>query len=304
MSRVLVTGATGFIGRHCIPELIKQGHEVHAVSSRKQEPSDGARWHQIDLLQPESGARICKQVRPQTVLHLAWCATPGKFWSSTENMDWVRATLDLMRALAESGGRRFVGAGSCAEYDWSAGLCDEASTALRPTTLYGASKLAVASILRAFAQKSGMSQAWGRIFFVYGPHEHPARLIASVIRALHRGEPARCSHGRLERDFLHVADVAGGFVRLVDVDVEGAVNICSGKAVPIREVVGLIGSKMNRPDLLQFDARSPGDDCPRVAGNNQRLLSTGWQPQFDLEKGIEATIRWWTENAQAAVQAG
>ena len=142
---------------------------------------------------------------------------------------------------------------------------------------------------------SGLSTAWGRVFFLYGPREHPDRLVSSVIRSLLKGEAARCSHGRQIRDYMHVQDVADGLVALLDSDVEGAMNVCSGQATTLREIVLSIGRICERPDLIQLGAiPARANDTPLVVGDNARLTSeTGWKQQLDLETGLRETVDWW-----------
>jgi nucleoside-diphosphate-sugar epimerase len=149
----------------------------------------------------------------------------------------------------------------------------------------------------AFCKQTGLSYAWGRIFFLYGPHEHPDRLVSSVIRSLLQGEPARCSHGNQIRDFLHVEDVAHAFVTLLDSDMEGAVNIGRGTSATIREVVEIIGDQLHGKQLIQLGALpAPPNDPPVLIADTHRLNSLGWRPKYDLESGLEQTIAWWKTN--------
>jgi nucleoside-diphosphate-sugar epimerase len=186
MQKILITGATGFIGRHCVRLLLEKGYDVHAVSTHTHSSKESkAQWHRADLLESGAVFELMERVQPDALLHLAWYAVPGKYWTSTENFRWVRASLDLFQSFQEQGGRRIVVAGSCAEYDWSGdGVCSETKTPLRPATLYGSCKHALRIMLEAFAKQSNLSVAWGRIFFLYGEHEYPSRLVASVIRSL------------------------------------------------------------------------------------------------------------------------
>jgi nucleoside-diphosphate-sugar epimerase len=147
----------------------------------------------------------------------------------------------------------------------------------------------------SFARQMNISAAWGRIFFLFGPHEHPSRLVASVTRSLLRGERARCSHGEQVRDLLYVQDVADAFVALLESDVSGPVNIASGQPVRLKEVIYRIGEKIGREDLIELGAiAAPANDPPSLVAETIRLnREVGWSPQHSLDEGLESTISWW-----------
>jgi nucleoside-diphosphate-sugar epimerase len=285
VSRVLVTGATGFIGHHLPAALRARGHEV-SVASR----SSG-----VDLLEPGDAESLLAAVRPTHLVHLAWYAVPGAYWTSPENVRWVEASLALLRAFVAAGGERAVLAGTCAEYDWSGGVCAEDTTPLRPWTLYGHAKNALREVAEAYAEEAALSLAWGRIFFVYGPHEPDGRLVSSVARALVRGEEAPTTEGSQRRDFLHSADLADAFAALLGSEARGAVNLGSGDAVAVRDVVEEVARAAGRPDLLRVGAvPARPDEAPLVVADATRLRDeVGWSPARTLEQGIADTVAWW-----------
>jgi len=295
MKRVLVTGATGFIGRHSLPGLIARGYEVHAAGrTQPTELPPDVHWRQTDLMDWASLGETLRAVRPTHLLHFAWYAVPGKYWTSPENLRWIQASLALACAFVEQGGRRLTVAGTCAEYDWSRGHCSEFTTALAPATLYGASKHALRVALEAYCREVGVSLSWGRIFHTYGPHEQPVRLVASVIGSLLRGEIARCSHGEQVRDFLYVEDLGDAFAALLDSGVEGAVNVASGSPVTVKEVVRQIADKLHCADRLQLGALPAApNDPPVLTADVTRLTSeVGWRPTYGLSEGLDRTIQW------------
>jgi len=304
--RVLVTGAGGFIGRHSLGPLRAAGYDVHAVFSNKParaHETAGVQAHRADLLDPEAIATIIRSVHPTHLLHFAWIATPGLYWNSAENYRWLEASQRLLRSFEEGGGIRAVMAGSCAEYDWSrVGICHERTSPLAGASgtavgAYAKCKIAMQRALQEFGRAHHLSTAWGRIFFQFGPGEHPQRLVASVIIDLLSGREALCSHGRQIRSFLHVADVGRAFAAVLDSDIEGPVNIGSGERTSIAELLGRIARTIGRPELLSLGARhslpfEPDILLPDIA----RLRGeVGWTPRLTLDQGIADAIDWWRE---------
>jgi nucleoside-diphosphate-sugar epimerase len=298
MKTVMLTGASGFIGRHCIPLLMKQGYEVHALTSRKNPQSDQrVTWHPIDLLNADQVHNAMELICPTHLLHFAWYTIPSKYWSARENIEWLHASLNLVHEFSASGGKRMVGAGTCAEYDWRFGYCSEDITPLKPQTLYGISKHSFQMIAQETLKLANISNAWGRIFFLYGPYENKTRLVPSIINALLQEQPAPCTTGSQIRDYLFVEDVADAFVRLLSSSVTGPVNIASGKPVSIREIIELIGTKTGHGDLLRYgQLATSSSEAPFIVADNRRLINeVGWSQHNDLSKGLDRTISWWKQ---------
>lgn len=298
MSRVLLTGASGFIGSHALNALTAAGHEVHAVARSAGAQRAGVTWHELDLLQADAAELLAPAVRAEWLLHLAWYAAPGSFWTAPENERWIDATLRLVRAFGEAGGTRATITGTCAEYACGDELLREhdtpqgPATRLEPATLYGACKHATHVAASAVARELGVSLAWGRVFFLYGPSEDPRRLVASVASGLLAGEEVATTDGLQRRDFMHVRDVAGALVALLASDVSGAVNIASGEAVAVRDVVETIAAETVGSGRVRFGALpTRPDEPPTIAGDAQRLRGeVGYLPTITLEQGIRETV--------------
>jgi nucleoside-diphosphate-sugar epimerase len=309
----LVTGAGGFIGRWSVPCLIAEGYQVHAVVGRtagREVPVQlrGAQLHTADLLDAASAGALMMSVRPSHWLHFAWTAAPGVYWTSPENYRWAAAGGQLLQSFHAAGGMRAVMAGSCAEYDWSrADVCDERTTPLADAargaiTPYAQCKLAMQATLARFGSAQRISTAWGRIFFAYGPNEHPDRLVASVIIHLLAGRDAPCTHGRQIRSFLHVADVGAAFAALLGSAVEGPVNIGCGEHVSIAQLLEEIERQIGGPGRVRLGARdaAPSEPPMLVAGVGRLCREVGWRARFGLPEGIADTIAWWRANPPSA----
>lgn len=301
-SRVLVTGGTGFIGRQVVPLLSADDCEVHVVSSRRDIDSVGpAIWHHVDLFDSRARASLVGELAADRLVHLAWYLEPGQVWNAPDNLRWVEASLGLLQEFVAAGGRRAVLAGSFSEYGPDGGRCSEESTPLRPSNLYGICKSALGQIALAGSGVWGIELAWARIFSAYGPGEHPARLVASVVRNLLAGKAAPCSHGRQVRDYLSTMDIAAALVAVLNSDLQGPVNVGSGEDVTLRDLVETTAEIVGRPDLPRFgEVMPPPDDPPRLVADVTRLRNeVGWLPQWSLVDGLEHTVSWWREAADA-----
>lgn len=294
--RVLLTGGTGFIGFHCIPALLERGFEIVATCNRTVPPSiDGVQWLSADLLRPGAAGDVVREAKASHLLHLAWYVEPGRLISHPDNLAWSIASLELLRNFCDAGGKRCVIGGTCYEYDWRYGYCNEQLTPRQPDSLYGACKLGLLEILTGYCAAVGLSGAWGRLFFLYGPRENPRRLVPSVIQSLLRGEPALCSHGKQIRDYAHVQDVAEGLVGLLESSAQGAYNIGSGEATSISTIVQALGELTGRSDLLRIGALpARANDMPLVvADTGAAKRDFGWEARIPLRDGLADTVSWW-----------
>jgi nucleoside-diphosphate-sugar epimerase len=303
MTRVLVSGASGFVGRRSVEPLLARGAEVHAVQRRGGEFATGVVAHAIDLHDRDAVASLMRQVRPTHLLHFAWIATPGVYLTSLENPLWLRSSLQLIEAFLASGGRRVVVAGTAAEYDWSAGVCSERTTPCRPATLYAACKHAQYEVLERWSVQEGFSFAEGRLFWVYGPEESPDRLVPAMVRASLSRTAFRLRYPGQVRDYLHVADAGAAFAAVLASDVQGAVNIGAGEGVALSRLGEIVGRETGEGLILDPGDMRSDDPAPVVLAEAARLTrDVGFTPRYRLEDGLRETVAWWkTHNSPAAL---
>ena len=304
--RVLLTGATGFIGSHVARLLVNTDCEVHALV---RESSDLWRIEdivpQLHLVRSDLRARDnvkaqLEKIRPNMCLHLAWYAVSGKYLIAHENIELLNASLHLASQLASLHCKRFVGVGTCFEYDIGSDcLCETSPT--RPRNLYAASKLALQIVLEQLGNLTGMEVAWPRLFYQYGPYEQVQRLVPSVIVSLLRNQVAKVTKGEQVRDFLHVEDVASAIWAVAQSDLTGPVNIASGKPITVKEIIEKVGKIIDRPELIEYGGLPYNQSDPMFvcADNRLLVLNTAWTPKYDLEQGLRQTVEWWRAYLQS-----
>lgn len=294
MSTILITGAGGFLGRHTIKPLLQKGYKVIAVGRNPVQLEEDVEFVEVDLMDRPAIGRVLAEKKPENLLHLAWYLEPGKYAHSFLNKAWVESSLEILRQFSLNGGQRAVLAGTCFEYGFDDGPLDENDGPLKPNTYYGECKNELREKALALASSLNLSLAWGRIFYLYGPHEYESRLVASVITKLLKKEPAPCSEGYQTREFLHIQDVADAFCTLLESEITGPVNITTGKGHTIREIVTSIANITGVTELVDFGAfkTRPGDP-QEVVGVPGKIQQLEWNPNFDLESGLRQTIDWW-----------
>jgi nucleoside-diphosphate-sugar epimerase len=303
--KALVTGASGYIGRHTLLPLLESGCEVYAIARRRDvDWPHGVRVLTLDLFDDAARQEAFAEISPEWLLHLAWYAEHGKFWEAKENVAWLSLSIRMLGEFAQNGGQRVVVSGTCAEYRLNDEPCREASTPLEPRSLYGICKATLFKFLEAGAARLGLSYAWGRIFLLYGSSESEGRLIPATARALLEGRPALCTHGGQVRDFMHVEDVARALVQILTSGVSGPVNIGSGQPISIAQAVGELARRAGQPHLLRLGALPPReDDVPILIPDIARLRDeVGFRPALTLGEGLQRTLAWWEDRLGSVEQ--
>jgi len=269
---ILLTGATGFVGRQVLRALEERGCRVRAVvRAGKQDYLGPSPAIESVITSPdifaESAARwadACGGV--DTVIHVAWYAEPGQYLQSPKNSECLAGTLRLAQGAIAAKIRRFVGIGTCFEYDLSAGRLS-VDTPLKPATPYARAKAEAFAALSQLLPRHDIEFAWCRLFYLYGEGEDARRLVPYLRAKLKAGEPAELSSGTQIRDFLDVREAGRMIAEAALGTVQGPVNICSARPVTVRALAERIADEYGRRDLLRFGARPDNlVDPPIVVG--------------------------------------
>ena len=294
--RVLVTGASGFLGGHLLNRLVSAGAEVHGVSREARSTGDVV-WWQADLSDEEAADRIVEASRPSLLYHLAGAVSGSRDLAAVgpSLRDTLGSTIHVLTAAARHGTGRVVLAGSLEEPD--------AGDAF-PVSAYAAAKAAAASYAGYFRAVHGLPVVALRVFMVYGPGQRDrTKLVPSVIDALRRGEPPAVSSGLRPVDWVHVDDVAGAFLAagIAQEAPEEPVDVGTGRLVTVREVVEQLVRLVDPALEARFGA-IPDRPFERVRAAEARRTEDvmGWRATIRLEDGLGDTVRWEADRQTSA----
>lgn len=291
---MLVTGAAGFVGAHVVRSLLAGGHNVAALVRPQTDPQrlsglgSAIRLLPLALEDVTAVSEALRAQRPEAVIHLAWYAQPDDYLSSARNLESLAATLSFVQAVVASECPRLVGVGTCLEYA-DLPRPREEHDLTDPQSLYAACKLSAQSVTRALTRGTHTRFAWARLFHLYGPGEHPRRVLPSVVAALRAGRPIALSGCSQLRDHLRVEDAAAALVRLASGEpVEGVFNVCSGQPRSLRALLEAVADRMGGRELLRFGERpaAPGEPAVLV-GVPDALRALGWTRRFDEHTGLD-----------------
>ena len=257
---VLLTGATGFVGRQIRRALAEHNVEVRVVVREKSktqlEHAEQAESVVVtqDLFAENAHwwAHTCRGV--DTVIHAAWYTEPGLYLQSAKNLDCLIGTLELAKGAAQAGIRRFVGIGTCFEYDLTFEHLS-IDTPLKPLTPYAGAKASAFFMIAQFLPQQNVEFAWCRLFYLFGEGEDQRRFVPYLRSRLSAGEAAELTTGEQIRDFLNVREAGALIADCVLSSLQGPTNVCSGQGVQIRELAERIADEYGRRDLLKFGAR-------------------------------------------------
>jgi len=304
MSTVLVTGAAGFIGASVIESLKHKGFTIHAVWYNRPPNIDSSlvKWHKANLLNLNDIQHLLARVRPTYLIHLAWCTSQDKYWTDPSNLQWLTSGIELARCFVNNGGRRCIFAGTSAEYDWTTGqVLKEGVSILNPQKLYGGSKLGLYWILKRYFEQEDVGFAWTRFFNPFGERENVKRLIPKTCLRLLNGENLFFDAARSLRDFLHIKDIGSAIVSVLQSKINGPVNIASGIAVSVRDVITTIAEIYQTEEQVHFSEDVPDLGAPDavVADIELLTLDCNWSPDASFRERLEQTCAWWkTQNKQ------
>jgi nucleoside-diphosphate-sugar epimerase len=299
--RYFITGAGGFLGSNVLHSMVEAGEEHIAVLLRPGEDP----WRILDLLprvrmfygdleDQRTFDEAFEAFAPDAVIHLAWKGVFGGERNDAAQVDNIGASLDLVKLAGRCGVKRFVGLGSQAEYGPCSARLDE-QTPTRPTTLYGAAKLAVCVTAERLCELLGVGFAWIRVFSTYGPGDHPQWMIPYLIDKLLDGERPSLTAGEQLWDYLYAADAGAAIYAVARTPAAtGVFNLGSGRPETLRRTIEMARDMIDPSLPLGFgEVPYRPDQVMHLEANIARLqAATGWAPRVSLAEGLAKTVEW------------
>ena len=304
-----MTGATGFVGRHVLSELLAQGFYVYCIISGKrlidelQHPK--VQYCEIDFLDASFETKITDLFSKQPadfIIHSAWYTEHKNYVSATVNIKWAESSKILIDAFYAHGGKRFIGLGTCIEYDFNYvnGQPISLNTPIKGSTLYAKCKIEVFNHLKNLQEKAGIDYVWARLFFIYGPYDKKGRLIPYIYEQIMLNKQAIPRFGASQRDYIFVKDLARQLVAIVRHTYQGAINMGTEHPFKIQDIFDSIGRIMHKKHLVikndvlsnntEYEPYSIVADLTEWHKMNQDFEFT------PLTEGLQQTVSWMREN--------
>ena len=300
--KIFITGGSGFIGKYVLESLLKSSQKIKIFASFQNSNSvithKNLTWIKLDLHDFNATYLALEKIKPDLLIHLAWYAEHGKFWTSLENLKWISTSINLLKSFHKVGGGKVFISGTCAEYDSSPVLCVEDITPIRPQSIYGKCKVLTHQIANDLCNTWDVELIWGRIFIPYGPGESLTRLIPSTLKAMNDGLDIDTTQGNQLRDFIHASDVANAITLLSISKVPiGEYNISSGKAVSIKEILQICQKYSKKVSKIKYGSLPlPSHEMQFLVGCNKKLVKAGWKNHITIEKGILKSSEFYKNN--------
>ncbi|MDR1952452.1 MAG: NAD-dependent epimerase/dehydratase family protein [Elusimicrobiota bacterium] len=289
--KVIITGATGLIGKEALEPLKKLGFEIFALSRDKinSDSSDPElNWIKCDLFDSTDIKTTFEKIKPSFLLNFAW-KTTGDYLESNINFDFLKVGLDLLKYFNENGGKRAVFAGTCFEYQYKETPLKE-NDPPDPQAVYSKCKNYLRELASLFCLRNNISFGWGRVFYVFGINEHIKRLSAHAIDNFQNDKEVIINNGELIRAYMFSKDIAAAFVKFLDSSVEGIVNICPGNGISLGDFASKIARKLGKTNLLKI-LKEPVNQPKIIVGDNTRLIQeVEYKLQYDYDKAIDEIL--------------
>jgi nucleoside-diphosphate-sugar epimerase len=292
--KILLTGATGFIGANFARQALARGHQIAGlVTSNRPLPPDlqsSPNFTPIRGTLDDAPWQEIANYAAETCVHSAWITTPGVYLESPENFHFLESSLRFLKRVRESGASHIIGLGTCIEYQITNQKLSETTTPIAPATTYARCKNDLRLALEADAATHNYQFCWARVFYPYGPGEHPSRLCSSIIQKLSRNEKIVLKTPDSTKDYIYIDDLATALVKVVEKKFAGPINLGTGVGTTVRQIARTIAALINKTTLIEELNPPETDPLGNVIADATTLHNLAWQADYSMEAGLSALV--------------
>ncbi|ADG71240.1 NAD-dependent epimerase/dehydratase family protein [Brachyspira murdochii] len=292
MKKVLVTGINGLIGQYISEPLKELGFEVYGIGTRNIE-TDKLYYIKLNINNTTQLENKFKEIKPEYLIHLAWDTKQG-YLDSDSNFDLLASSINMLKYFKENGGKRVIYTGTCFEYKFKDSKIKEYDE-LNPISIYTKCKNYLREVSELYCKKYDIDLCWCRIFYMYGKNEDQNRLFPYIINNLKNDKKVSINHSQLKKDYMFAGDVAKAIAFITDSDFKGSINICSGKAISLKDFALIIAKKMNKENLLELKELNTNEPNIIIGDNSKLINEIGFNKYSNINDILDQLILEYTK---------
>lgn len=269
MKKIIVTGITGSIGQYLISPLKELEFDIYGIGTRNF-TTDKFHYIKQDINDYVGMEKVFKEIKAEYLIHLAWNLSQGYF-NSNINFDMLTSSFNILKFFKKNGGKKAVYAGTYAEYSFDKFPAKEYDN-LKPNNIYAKCKNYLRELSELYCNNNNINFCWTRIFNTYGINDNETRLLPYIINSLKNNKKVYIKHSHLIKDYIYAGDVAKILALIINSNINGIINICSGKGIKLKDLALIIEEKLCKKDLLIFNELDT-EEPPIAIGDNTRIIN-------------------------------
>ena len=287
MKKVIVTGVTGSIGQYIVEPLKELGFEIYGIG-RKDFVTDKFHYIKADINNSIEIKNIFDKVQPEYLIHLAWDLSKGYFHSNT-NFDMITASISILKYFKNNGGKKAIYVGTYAEYSFD-NIPAKEYDRLEPANIYSKCKNYLREIAELYCKTNNIDFCWARVFNTYGENDNNTRLFPYIISSLKNNQKVSINHSQLYKDYIYSGDAAKILSLIINSNITGIINICSGKGIKLKDLAIMIAKKLGKTNLLELNEFDTNEPLKSIGDNSRIVNELKFINYTDINKIIDILI--------------
>lgn len=287
MKKILVTGITGSIGQYIVEPLKELGFDIYGIGTRNISPKD-FNYINLNINDHEKLKNVFYDIKPEYLIHLAWDLSKGYFHSNA-NFDMLTSSINILKYFKDNNGKKAIYIGTYVEYSFD-NIPAKEYDRLNPTTIYAKCKNYLREIAELYCKSNNIDFCWARVFNTYGENDNNTRLFPYIVNSLKNDEKVSINYSQLEKDYIYAGDIAKILSLIINSNISGIINICSGKGLKLKDLAMMIAEKLGKVNLLELKELSTNEPLKTIGDNSRIVNELKFTNYTDINKIIDKLI--------------